>query len=79
MNCVVNPPTLEAEVLHRNWAIAVRTAGVSAVLVATAGTALHRFLGVSTSILLVGAAVSGVLVGLKLPAVAPRRGTNISV
>ena len=72
MNYVVNPPTLVAETLHRSWAIAVRTAGVSAVLVATAGTALHRFLGVSTSVLLVGAAVSGVLVGLKLPVAAPR-------
>ena len=44
MNCVVNPPTLVAETLHRSRAIALRTAGVSAVLVATAGTALHRFL-----------------------------------
>jgi hypothetical protein len=51
----------------------VRTAGVSAVLVATAGTALHRFLGVSTSVLLVGAAVGGVLVGLKLPVASPQR------
>jgi hypothetical protein len=41
-------------------------------MVATAGTALYRFLGVSTSVLLVGAAVSGVLVGLKLPVAAPR-------
>ena len=72
MNCVVNPSTLEAEALHRSWAIAVRTAGVSAVLVATAGTALHHFLGVSTSMLLVGAAVSGVLVGLKLPVATQR-------
>ncbi len=72
MNCVVNPSTLEAELLHRSWAIAVRTAGVSAVLVATAGTALHHFLGVSTSMLLVGAAVSGVLVGLKLPVATQR-------
>ena len=72
MNCVVNPPTLEAELLHRSWAIAVRTAGVSAVLVATAGTALHHFLGVSTSMLLVGAAVRGVLVGLKLPVATQR-------
>ena len=68
----MNPPTLEAELLHRSWAIAVRTAGVSAVLVATAGTALHHFLGVSTSMLLVGAAVSGVLVGLKLPVATQR-------
>jgi uncharacterized membrane protein len=72
MNCVVNPPTLETETLHRSWAIAARTAGVSAVLVATAGTALYRFLGVSASVLLAGAAVSGVLVGLKLPVAAPR-------
>ena len=68
----MNPPTLVAETLHRSWAIAVRTAGVSAVLVATAGTELHRFLGVSTSMLLVGAAVSGVLVGLKLPVATQR-------
>ena len=69
----MNPPTLEAQTLHPSWAIAVRTAGVSAVLVATAGTALHRFLGVSTSVLLVGAAVSGVLVALKLPVVSPQK------
>ena len=73
MNCVVNPPTLVAETLHRSRAIAVRTAGVSAVLVATAGTALHSFLGVSTSVLLVGAAVSGLLVGLKLPVAAAQK------
>ena len=79
MNCVVTPSTIDVETLHRNWPIAVRTAGVSAVLVATAGTALHRFLGVSTTLLLVGAAVSGLLVGLRLPAAAPRRHTRIAV
>ncbi len=53
------------------WPLAVRVAGVAAVLSSAVGYGLHRFMGVGLLPLLVLAAVVGLATGWRLPAAAP--------
>jgi hypothetical protein len=53
------------------WAVAVRVAGVTAVVTAVFGLALQRFMGLGTAPLMVLATAVALLVGFRLPAAAP--------
>jgi hypothetical protein len=53
------------------WALAVRVAGVAAVLCAVLALALQRFAGVGAAPLLMVSVAVALLVGLRLPAAAP--------
>ena len=69
----VTARTGKAETTHlaQAWALAVRVAGVSAVLCSTVAYALHRFAGVGATPVVAVAALAGLGVGLRLPAAAP--------
>jgi hypothetical protein len=64
---------VDDETLRSNWPVVVRTVSVSSVMVGTLGAALHRFLDVATVPLVFGAAATGLMLGLRLPAAAPPR------
>jgi hypothetical protein len=71
-------PTSEVAVLDRaeltsSWPIAVRTAMVLSVVLATLGAALHEFANVNRVALVAAAALVALIVGLLLPAAAPTR------
>ena len=68
----MQPTPLAQETVHANWPFVVRTVAVSSVMVGTLGAALHRFIGVATVPLAIGAAGIGLVLGLKLPPAAPR-------
>jgi predicted benzoate:H+ symporter BenE len=53
------------------WALAVRVAGITAVVCAAIGLALQRFMGVGPMPLLVLSAAVALVIGLRLPAAAP--------
>jgi hypothetical protein len=53
------------------WALAVRVAGVAAVLCAVLALALQRFADVGAAPLLMASVAVALLVGLRLPAAAP--------
>ena len=53
------------------WALAVRVAGVAAVLSAVVAVALHRFFGIGATPLVLVAAAVALLVGFRLPPAAP--------
>ncbi len=53
------------------WALAVRVAGVAAVLCAVLALALQRFAGIGAAPLLMVSLAVALLVGLRLPAAAP--------
>ena len=64
---------VDDETLQQDWPVVVRTVSVSSVMVGTLGTALHRFLDVATMPLFLGAAATGLWLGLRLPPAAPPR------
>ena len=53
------------------WALAVRVAGLAAVLCAVVGLALHRFMGVGATPLLVLSGIAALAIGFRLPPAAP--------
>jgi len=53
------------------WALAVRVAGVAAVLCAVLGLALQHFMGLGATPLLVLSGVAAVAIGFRLPPAAP--------
>jgi hypothetical protein len=57
--------------LARAWSMAVRVAGVAAVLSSAVAYGLHRFMGVGVTPLLALACIVGLAIGLRLPAAAP--------
>jgi hypothetical protein len=59
------------EALHRAWPLVVRVAAAASLLAAALGAALYRFAGVSPAPILVGTALFGLLIGLRLPAARP--------
>jgi hypothetical protein len=61
------------EALHRAWPLVVRVAAAASLLAAALGAALYRFVGVSPAPILVGTAVIGLAIGLRLPAARPVR------
>ena len=56
---------------HGAWHLAVTTAVIASVLVATLAVALYRFWGVNRAVLVAVAAGVGLALGLRLPAAAP--------
>ena len=63
--------TAEATHLTQAWTLAIRVAGVSAVLCSTVAYALHRFAGVGAPPLVGLATLAGLGIGLRLPTAAP--------
>jgi hypothetical protein len=53
------------------WALAVRVAGLAAVLCAVIGLALQRFMGVGATPLLVLSGIVALAIGFRLPPAAP--------
>ena len=53
------------------WALAVRVAGLAAVLCAVIGLALQRFMGVGATPLLILSGIGALAIGLRLPPAAP--------
>ena len=58
--------------LDRAWRLACRVATASAGMAAALAAALHVFVGVSATTLIVGAGITGLLIGLRLPPASPR-------
>ena len=56
---------------HGAWHLAVRTAAIASVMVATLAVALYQFWGVNRAVLVALAAAGGLALGLRLPAAAP--------
>jgi hypothetical protein len=61
------------EALHRAWPLVVRVAMVASLLAAALGAALYRFAGVSGTPIVLGTALVGLAIGLRLPAARPAR------
>jgi hypothetical protein len=59
------------EALHRAWPLVVRVAATASLLTAALGATLYRFAGVSAAPILIGTAVIGLVIGLRLPAARP--------
>jgi hypothetical protein len=53
------------------WALAVRVAGLGAVMCAVVGLALQRFVGLGATPLLVLSGIAALAIGLRLPPAAP--------
>jgi hypothetical protein len=67
------PVLLDRSELARNWHLAMRTAAVTSLVLATVAGALYSFADISRPMIVLALAPIALIVGLALPAAAPAR------